>query len=169
MCLRADQNVMMAQALQFFAAEFETVSKTLSFTLYEVCVNLHLQDRLRTEIFDNFKKHDGITCKETLRKYSVLPFLDRTCLRDYKVENSDLVIEKGLDVYIQLFALNYNPEFFTQPEKYDPQKFANKSKINNEGLYYVPFGDGPRIFIAGSNISNSKANKIRTESPDSTI
>ncbi|ENN70768.1 hypothetical protein YQE_12528, partial [Dendroctonus ponderosae] len=155
-----NQNVMMAQALQFFAAEFETVSKTLSFTLYEVCVNLHLQDRLRTEIFDNFKKHDGITCKgvsemkfldmciaETLRKYSVLPFLDRTCLRDYKVENSDLVIEKGLDVYIQLFALNYNPEFFTQPEKYDPQKFANKSKINNEGLYYVPFGDGPRIFI----------------------
>ncbi|ERL85833.1 hypothetical protein D910_03248 [Dendroctonus ponderosae] len=134
MSILINQNVMMAQALQFFAAEFET-------------------DRLRTEIFDNFKKHDGITCKGVSEMkfldmcIAVLPFLDRTCLRDYKVENSDLVIEKGLDVYIQLFALNYNPEFFTQPEKYDPQKFANKSKINNEGLYYVPFGDGPRIFI----------------------
>ncbi|ENN82293.1 hypothetical protein YQE_01331, partial [Dendroctonus ponderosae] len=84
---------------------------------------------------------------ETLRKYPALPFLDRTCLRDYKVENSDLVIEKATAVYIPMFALHYNPEFFPQPEKYDPQRFADKSKINKEGLYYVPFGDGPRICI----------------------
>nr|UUB32651.1 cytochrome P450 CYP345E2 [Dendroctonus rhizophagus] len=155
-----DQNVMMAQALQFFAAGFETVSATLSYTLYELCVNAHLQDRLRNEIFDNLKKHDGITCEavsemkfldmciaETLRKYPVLPFLDRTCLRDYKVADSDFVIEKGVDIYIPLFALHYNPEFFPQPEKYDPQRFADKSKINNQGLYYIPFGDGPRICI----------------------
>ncbi|ERL85835.1 hypothetical protein D910_03250 [Dendroctonus ponderosae] len=155
-----DQNVMMAQALQFFAAGFESVSAILSFTLYELCVNPQLQDRLRTEIFENLEKHDGITCEgvsemkfldmciaETLRKYPALPFLDRTCLRDYKVENSDLVIEKATAVYIPMFALHYNPEFFPQPEKYDPQRFADKSKINKEGLYYVPFGDGPRICI----------------------
>ncbi|KAH1021285.1 hypothetical protein HUJ04_010820 [Dendroctonus ponderosae] len=90
--------------------------------------------------------------RETLRKYPVLPFLDRTCLRDYKVENSDLVIEKDLDVYIPMFALHYNPEFFPQPQKYDPQRFADKCKINNEGLYYVPFGDGPRICIVSNGI-----------------
>ncbi|KAF5308791.1 hypothetical protein FQR65_LT06024 [Abscondita terminalis] len=39
-----------AQASQFFAAGFETVSSTISFALYELSLNLDIQERLRTEI-----------------------------------------------------------------------------------------------------------------------
>lgn len=84
---------------------------------------------------------------ETLRKYPVLPFIDRQCLSDYKVEGSDLIIEKGTPVYIPMFSLHHNPNFFPEPNKYDPERFREKSNINQNGLYYVPFGDGPRNCI----------------------
>ncbi|ERL94003.1 hypothetical protein D910_11288 [Dendroctonus ponderosae] len=82
---------------------------------------------------------------ETVRKYVVLPFLDRTCMVDYKIEDTDIGIEKGLAIYIPLFALQYNEEFFLDPEKYDLERFPYKSKINNCVLYYIASGQESRI------------------------
>lgn len=82
-----------------------------------------------------------------MRKYPVLPFLDRVCNSDYKIEGSDLVIEKGTPVYIPLFAVHYNPRFFPNPNKFDPERYADGNEINSDGIFYMPFGDGPRICI----------------------
>lgn len=49
------------QALQFFAAGFETVSGILSFTLYELCIQPEIQNKLRDEILKNIKHYNGIT------------------------------------------------------------------------------------------------------------
>ncbi|KAH1021275.1 hypothetical protein HUJ04_010810, partial [Dendroctonus ponderosae] len=142
-----DQNVMMAQALQFFAAGFESVSAILSFTLYELCVNPQLQDRLRTEIFENLEKHDGITCEgvsemkfldmciaETLRKYPALPFLDRTCLRN---RFGLLTVKIGL---VSLLS-NYKLEATSQtprPIKFEPKALILQSNVGVP-LKFVPF------------------------------
>lgn len=32
---------------------------------------------------------------ETLRKYPVVPVLNRTCMKDYKIPGSNKIIEKG--------------------------------------------------------------------------
>lgn len=53
--------MLLAQAIQFFLAGFETVSSTLSFTLYELCIQPNIQERLRTEIFDCVKANNGLT------------------------------------------------------------------------------------------------------------
>lgn len=75
-------------------------------------------------------------------------------MRDYKVAGTDFVIEKGVDLYISTYAIHYNPEYFPEPDKYDPERFEDKSKINNRGLFYIPFGDGPRNCIGTSNDTN---------------
>lgn len=56
-----DDNMVAGQALQFFAAGFETVSAILSFTLYELCIQPEIQDKLRVEVLENIKQHNGIT------------------------------------------------------------------------------------------------------------
>lgn len=56
-----DDNVVGAEALQFFVAGFETISSTLSFTLYELCIHPEIQDKVREEVLENIKRHDGIT------------------------------------------------------------------------------------------------------------
>lgn len=51
----------MGQAIQFFLAGFETVSSTLSFLLYELCIQPDIQERLRKEILDSIKENNGLT------------------------------------------------------------------------------------------------------------
>lgn len=48
-------------AIQFFVAGFETTSSTMSFTLYELCKNPDLQDKVREEIKSCLKKFGGCT------------------------------------------------------------------------------------------------------------
>jgi len=149
-----------SQAGQFYAAGFETVSATLSFTLYELCVNKGIQTKLRSEIKNAVQEHGGFTYEavqdmkymhmivcETLRKYPVLPFLDRMCMEDYKIPDSDLVIEKGTPVFIPMFGLHYDKDYFPNPEKFDPERFSEENKTSLPPFAYIPFGEGPRVCI----------------------
>lgn len=52
-------NELAAQAFVFFVAGFETSSSTMAFCLYELCVNIDMQEKLREEVLDIFKKNNG--------------------------------------------------------------------------------------------------------------
>nr|CAI5866501.1 unnamed protein product [Callosobruchus analis] len=150
-----------AQAFQFFVAGFETTSSTISYTLYELCKHPKYQNTLREEIRAAMAKEGDITyenlmnmkyldmcVQETLRMYPVLPFLDRRCNTEYKVANSDLVIEKGLPVYIPMFGLHFDEKYFPDPFEYKPERFEKgASAYNQDGIVFLPFGEGPRICI----------------------
>lgn len=152
---------LVSQAAIFFIGGFETSSTTMSFTLYELALNQAVQNTLRAEIHDALAKTDGkitydmvtslpyldMVISETLRKYPALGFLDRLCIADYKVPNSDLVIEKDTPVFISVIGSHYNPEYFPDPEKYDPLRFTEEAKNSRPSFIYFPFGDGPRICI----------------------
>ncbi|KAF7285757.1 hypothetical protein GWI33_010125 [Rhynchophorus ferrugineus] len=154
-----NNDIIISQAIQFFVAGFETVSGVLSFALYELCINPDIQEKLRQEIqeitekqgltYDSIQemKYLDMCVSETLRKYPVLPFLDRVCNSNYKLEGTDHVIEKGQSVYISMFGLHYDPKYFPEPHKFLPDRFRDKNSINQDGFYYIPFGEGPRICI----------------------
>lgn len=87
---------------------------------------------------------------EALRKYPPLPFLDREAMADYKVPNSNLIIKKGTPIIIPMIGLHYDPEYFPEPEKFDPERFAdNRSQIKS--CTYIPFGDGPHTCVGRFN------------------
>jgi cytochrome P450 family 6 len=48
-----------AQAFTFLAAGFESSGSTLSFALYELALHPEIQQRLREEIQQVLRKHDG--------------------------------------------------------------------------------------------------------------
>ncbi|XP_076618270.1 cytochrome P450 6k1-like [Colletes latitarsis] len=152
---------LVAQAAVFFSGGFETSSGTMSFTLYELALHMDIQKTLRKEIQDALKESDGkvtyemITSlsyldrvvSETLRKYPPLGFLDRIASVDYKVPNSDLVIEKGTPVYISMIGMHYDPKYFPEPEKFDPDRFTDENKQKRPNFVYFPFGEGPHTCI----------------------
>nr|QTM97437.1 Cytochrome P450 [Sitophilus oryzae] len=153
-------DMILGQAIQFFMAGFEAVASTISFTLYALSMDEEIQERLRLEILENIEENNGLTYEgvnsmkylnmvisEALRKYPVLPFLDRECTSTYKVEGTDLVLEKGQAIYISAFGMHYDEKYFPDPDKFDPERFSDKNEINKEGFYYTPFGEGPRICI----------------------
>ncbi|KAK4875979.1 hypothetical protein RN001_012401 [Aquatica leii] len=157
---RFDDDIIFAQALMFFAAGHETTSSTIAFTLHELCVNPDIQQKLREEIFQKIEEYDGLTYEavqnmtylqmvvsETLRKYPLTPLLNRRTEQDYKFSETGLVIEKGTAILISQKALHWDPQYFPNPEKFDPERFNSENKQNIPNYVYLPFGDGPRNCI----------------------
>nr|XP_033322509.1 cytochrome P450 6k1-like [Megalopta genalis] len=152
---------LLAQAGVFYVAGFETSSSAMAFGLYELALNMDVQKTLRTEIREALDKTEGrityemimtlpyldMVVSEVLRKYPTLGFLERVAATDYKVRNSDLVLEKGTPVYISLYGMHYDPEYYPDPEKFDPMRFSEENKKNRPSLTYFPFGEGPRACI----------------------
>ncbi|CAK9831376.1 Cytochrome P450 6k1 [Anthophora retusa] len=152
---------LVAQAAVFFSGGFETSSTTMSFTLYELALNSDIQNTLRKEIRDALEKTDGkityemvmtlpyldMVISETLRKYPPLGFLDRVSCAKYELPNSNLVLEKDTPIFISMLGMHYDPEYFPDPEKYDPLRFTEEAKQSRPKFVYFPFGEGPRVCI----------------------
>ncbi|KAK9695004.1 Cytochrome P450 [Popillia japonica] len=149
-----------AQAAQFFLAGYETTSSTVTFALYEIASNQDVQDKLREEINNNLNDEEEFSYNaimsmcylhkvalETLRKYPVLPFLGRTCTRDYQIPNSNVIIEKGTSVFIPLTGLHWDPKHFPNPQKFDPDRFSEENIRARHPYCYLPFGEGQRACI----------------------
>lgn len=99
---------------------------------------------------------------ETMRKYPPVHMLNRICTKSYKVPDSDLVIEKGTKVVISTLAIHHDPEYYPDPEKFDPERFTEEEKAKRHPFTYLPFGEGPRICM-GNLILNHSLN-IRNNS-----
>lgn len=78
-----------------------------------------------------------------------MPFLDRKCTSDYQVTSGKqtITIPAGTGIYIPLMGIHYDPEYFPNPEKYDPERFAENKKESRPAYTYMPFGEGPRMCI----------------------
>ncbi|CAG9764032.1 unnamed protein product [Ceutorhynchus assimilis] len=157
--LRDDEIV--AQCFIFFVAGFDTSSVTMTMALYEVAKNIPIQDKMRNEIQQVLKKYDGkLTYEgakemefvekvilETLRKYPVVPSIPRVCTKNYIIPGTNIKIEKGTKVEISVWGIHMDPEYYPDPELFDPERFSNEEKAKRPDFAYMPFGEGPRICI----------------------
>lgn len=86
---------------------------------------------------------------ESLRLHPVLFNSSKVCTKEYAMDigkDEPLIIEKGTTVILPTHALNYDPKFWNNPEKFDPDRFANEKTSISKGVF-TPFGDGPRVCI----------------------
>ncbi|KAJ4432911.1 hypothetical protein ANN_15168, partial [Periplaneta americana] len=88
---------------------------------------------------------------ETLRKYPILPFLDRKNMKDYDLPHPSgkgtVTIPAGTGVYIPLLGTQYDPDIFPDPDRFDPERFSEQNKNSFNSYAYLPFGEGPRFCI----------------------
>ncbi|XP_058804275.1 cytochrome P450 6k1-like [Phymastichus coffea] len=155
-------DALVAQAAIFFTGGFETSSTTMTYTLYELAKAPELQEKLRKEILDILSQSDGMitydmitsqlpyldmVVSETLRMYPILPFLDRVANMDYEFPGTKLTVKAGSSVVIPLYAIQNDPQYFSKPRIFDPERFSPENKRNIKPNTYFPFGDGPRVCI----------------------
>ncbi|KAB0797172.1 hypothetical protein PPYR_08166 [Photinus pyralis] len=152
---------MAAEAFVFFIAGFETSSSVTTLCLYELARNEDIQNKVREEIESTLRENDDeITYEavmgmkyldqvvnETMRLYPSLTFLTRECVQDYPVPDTDVVIEKNTLVVIPSIALHKDPEFWDNPEAFDPEHFSAENTPKITPFTYMPFGEGPRTCI----------------------
>ncbi|KAI2474113.1 hypothetical protein C4B38_000193 [Diabrotica virgifera virgifera] len=153
----------LAQSLIFFFGGFDTVSTLMRFMAYELVVNPKIQNRLRDEINNTFDgcdesvsyedllkmKYMDNVISETLRKWPSGIAIERICTKAYTLKaklphEKDVTLPKGTIVCIPTFGLHRNPEYYPDPELFDPDRFDDTNKSNIKPYTYFPFGVGPR-------------------------
>lgn len=159
---RLTLNEVVAQAFVFFIAAFETSSSTMALCLYELTKNQKLQRKVQFEMMQVSNKHETVSYEliselkyleccidETLRKYPPAPFLIRECTKAYQIPQSELVIEKGTPIIISSFGIHRDPDIYEEPLTFKPERFLESATGGGKatGLFYLPFGDGPKICI----------------------
>lgn len=150
-----------AQAFIFLLAGFETSSTTMGFALYELARNQDIQDRLRKEIVEVLVQHNNECTyeainemkyleqvfSETLRKYPVLPVVERVSKADYDTGDPRYLIERNTHIIILTYGIHHDPEYYPDPEKFDPERFTEEEIRKRPSCAWLPFGDGPRNCI----------------------
>ncbi|KAG5668809.1 hypothetical protein PVAND_016733 [Polypedilum vanderplanki] len=149
------------QTFVFFAAGFETSSSTMTFTLYELCKNREIMRKVQEEIDSKMNGENEFTYEmindmkyldccidETLRKYPFVAIF-RLTTKDFKIHGSDNIVEAGTPVHIPVLGIQRDPDIYENPLEYRPERFLYSPNGNGKvkGLFYLPFGDGPRSCI----------------------
>ena len=143
-------------AFVFLEAGYETTSTTLAYLSHILVNHQDVQDRVRDEINQLLEKEGKIDYNsmtslpymeaviyETLRMYPpVTYFVNRRAAEDYSYKGQ--IIPKGTSVTAAVPQIHRNPEFWEDPDKFDPERFnkENKSRINP--VHWQSFGTGPR-------------------------
>lgn len=71
----------------------------------------------------------------------------RIASRDYKIPNSNLIIPEGTFTGIPTSAIHNDPDYYPEPQIFDPERFNEENKVNRHPMAFLPFGDGPRNCI----------------------
>lgn len=145
-----------AHCFLFFIFGFETTSLTGAYVLYSLAMNQEVQERLRNEIGFNIMKRDEsrltyeaiqemrylqMVIDETLRLYPPMIQMFRKPTKDYKVRNSELVIPKESFVFVPIYSIHRDPEYYPDPLKFDPERFSEENKRNRHPMAYLPFSE----------------------------
>ena len=152
------ESEIIANSLIFFIGGFETTATTMSYCLFELTKNPKVQDRLYCELKNTIEQnqsadyHDLVLnqipyleaiIKETLRMYTPISQLTRRVVVDkYKFPN--VTLEKDTVVIIPAYAIHHHPDYYPEPEKFNPDRFMPENKHLLVPYTYMPFGQGPR-------------------------
>jgi len=152
---KIDNDDIQAQSLVFLLAGYETSSTTLGFVCYHLVTDTHVQDKLRAEIdqmcsgdevspsYDVLHKMEylDMVINEALRMYPPAFVLQRDCNETCTIKG--VTIPSGMPVMIPCYAIHHDPEIWSEPEKFDPERFTEAEKAKRHPYTFMPFGYGP--------------------------
>ncbi|XP_041471008.1 cytochrome P450 3A4-like [Lytechinus variegatus] len=152
-----DQEVF-AQMLIFFTAGAETTTTLLGYIFYALSTNPDIQEKLIREVDEVTPSRDSVGYKsiatmpyldqvvcETLRLFPPAAISNRMCHETF--EHNGFKIEKGTQVFIPIYNMHRDPEYWPDPEKFDPERFTKEARAKQHPFAWQPFGAGPRNCI----------------------
>lgn len=87
---------------------------------------------------------------ESLRLHPPFSFISKECTETTELEylkGKNVTIEKGTNVYLPLYQLQHDAEYFPKPDEFKPERFdpehGGVKAFRDKGVF-LTFGDGPR-------------------------
>lgn len=160
-----DRIHMRYQLNTLLGAGHDTIGFFGCYMAYCLAHNQHVQDKLKREISRVLGSRDVITAKdidelkytrmvmqETLRLYTVIPFINRTATTDVILNGSKKMIPKNTVVLVPLYLMNRDKETWENPGDFKPERFEKIDGHTSAKHGYLPFCYGGRTCI-GNNLA----------------
>ncbi len=136
----------------------ETSSAALTWTWYELHRHPEVEARLHEEVDEVLGdgpldvedvgrlEYTRMVVEEALRLHPPFWFENRNVVRETALGGERL--PAGSLVAFSRYSLHRHPDFWNDPERFDPERFRPGQEENRRSTYAsVPFGGGPRICI----------------------
>jgi cytochrome P450 len=148
------------EVLTFILAGHGTTAVALTWTLYLLSLHLRAESRLAAELetvlagrAPNFQDLTALPnanqiMTESLRLYPPAWILTRDATRD--CELGGYRITSQTTILICPWVTHRDPRFFTNPEEFIPERWADGEPKKVHPYAYIPFGRGPRFCIGSS-------------------
>ncbi|XP_029157493.1 cytochrome P450 4C1-like [Nylanderia fulva] len=137
----------------------DTTAMGIIFTLLLLAEHKDIQERVRAEVDTVMQENGGkLTMKslqnllyldrclkETLRLYPSVFFISRTAAEDVKLHS--YVVPAGTILHLNIWGVHRDPNFWPNPDAFDPDRFLPEKIQNRHPYSYLPFSAGPRNCI----------------------
>jgi cytochrome P450 len=145
------------EAVTLFLAGHETTATALSWAFYMLGRRPDIYARARAEVDAVLGERPATVVdlprlpycmqviKETMRLYPPAYVLTRAALRD--VEIGGVRVRKGQTVLLSPYTMHRRPDYFPEPQRFDPERFTPENEKKLPRHAYMPFGAGPRICV----------------------
>ncbi|KAL6418301.1 hypothetical protein ACFW04_012206 [Cataglyphis niger] len=137
----------------------DTTAMGITFALLLLAEHKDIQERVRVEVDKAMQESRG---KLTMRSLQNLPYLER-CLKEalrlypsvfFIIRNIEedvklhsYVIPTGTMLFLNIYGVHRDPNFWSNPEVFDPDRFLPERIQNRHPYSYIPFSAGPRNCI----------------------
>lgn len=143
--------------LSFLAAGQATTSMAVCWLLYFLAKEPVWQDRVLTELQENWTASDGLDAldslptlsrvvRECLRLYPPILYMARTLAEDDELDGYKL--PAGIDVRVPILALHRSVKIWgDDAAEFNPDRFLKEGELKRTKMYWLPFLYGPRSCI----------------------
>ncbi|MFJ6216193.1 cytochrome P450 [Streptomyces sp. NPDC092296] len=154
------QDRMRDELITLLLAGHDTTASTLSWTLYLLDRHPEVGERVRAEVdevlgdrlpaFEDIHRltYTSMVLQEVMRLYPAVWLLPRKALAEDEI--GGYRVPAGADVVLCPYTLHRHPDFWEDPDRFDPDRFAKGRSAGRHRYSYVPFGAGPRVCVGSS-------------------
>jgi cytochrome P450 len=141
------------EVITMLLAGHETTASALAWTLARLSQHPEVASRVRAEIDDGLRgrpptlddapvlRYTTQVLQESMRLSPPIWAIERRAIDDDTI--GGFAIPAGSSVIVCPYVLHRHPAFWTDPERFDPDRFAKGPPADA----YLPFGAGPRYCI----------------------
>lgn len=148
-----DDDEVVAHIIFVVAASFDTLSSGTVATLYHLAANPDWQETVRDELCDHIPdpvsmdvgelnkcERTAWAIKESLRLNSGAPVLWRRAAKPF--EFGGHAFPEGTITGINPMLTHLLPEYWENPDRFDPSRFSPERSIGRHRFAFIPFGGG---------------------------
>ncbi len=146
--------------LTFLLAGYETTATSLTWTLYLLSKSPEWAERAYREVMEvapsgpigagDVERLVVVqqVLKEAMRLFPAAAMMQRCAQHNTRL--GDVPVKRGTLISVPVYAIHRHRRLWSDPDTFDPSRFAPEQAAHHARYQFMPFGAGPRVCIGGA-------------------